>query len=258
MDKERFLQSGLLEQYVLGLTSGEENEEVEWYAQTFPEIQSEIDSLRNAVKQYAESQISTPDSRVVDQEQTKDHLSISSKKRATSRAKVASQWLMAACLVLFGFFGISQYTQKNNAQQKVNQLRRDFIAYKSDCEKNQQRIYALETQLDFFQHRKTAPLQLEGTNLAPGSKVRVFWNELQKTAMLQVLALPEHPTSKQYQIWADIDGKMVNLGLINSKSEEPQPIRCLPKAASLNITLEPLGGSEEPHVDQLYANVNLQ
>ena len=57
MDKERFLQSGLLEQYVLGLTSEEENEEVERYARAFPEIQSEIDILQIAVMQYAEEQI---------------------------------------------------------------------------------------------------------------------------------------------------------------------------------------------------------
>ena len=54
MDKERFLESGLLEQYVLGLTSEEETREVERYAQAFPEIRAEIDLLRKAVRQYAE------------------------------------------------------------------------------------------------------------------------------------------------------------------------------------------------------------
>ena len=37
-DKESILQSGLLEQYVLGLTTPEQNKEVESYAQAYPEI----------------------------------------------------------------------------------------------------------------------------------------------------------------------------------------------------------------------------
>ena len=53
MDKERFLKTGLLEQYVLGLTTPEEDLEVERYAESFPEIQSEIDSMRSAMEEYA-------------------------------------------------------------------------------------------------------------------------------------------------------------------------------------------------------------
>jgi hypothetical protein len=38
MDKEKFLQSGLLEQYVLGLTDPEEEEVVNHYLERFPEL----------------------------------------------------------------------------------------------------------------------------------------------------------------------------------------------------------------------------
>ena len=53
MNKERFLASGLIEQYVLGLTTPDEAQEVERYARAYPEVQAEIDALRGAIEQYA-------------------------------------------------------------------------------------------------------------------------------------------------------------------------------------------------------------
>ncbi|PHN05075.1 anti-sigma factor [Flavilitoribacter nigricans] len=258
MDKERFLQSGLLEQYVLGLTTEEENEEVERYAHAFPEIQSEIDLLRNAVRQYAEEQIATPkinhhpylSASPTAQEDEEDFFTEKS-------APAMSQWIMAIFLVLFAAFGFYYFSQAQRSQERLSQLNKNFIAFKNDCQKEQESLQELQQQVAFYENNLTSPLQLEGTSLAPDSEVRVFWNEQEQLAVVQVFSLPDHPVSKQYQIWADIAGTMVNLGMIDAHNTEPQIIRCLPKASSLNITLEPVGGSKVPHVDQLYANVSL-
>ena len=53
MDKEKFLSSGLLDQYVLGLTSAKEAEIVHRYAEAFPDIKATIISLQSALEQYA-------------------------------------------------------------------------------------------------------------------------------------------------------------------------------------------------------------
>ena len=62
MNKERFLASGLIEQYVLGLTTPDEAQEVERYARAYPEVQAEIDALRGAIEQYA-AQYAVPPSK---------------------------------------------------------------------------------------------------------------------------------------------------------------------------------------------------
>ena len=259
MDKERFLQSGLLEQYVLGLTTEEEDEEVERYAQTFPEIRSEINLLRNAVRQYAEEQIGAPkiNNNVHVLNSLPEMSDDDSSPTPPGSGVMVNQWIMAACLVLFAIFGFYYFSQANRSQQEVSQLNRNFVAFKNDCQEDQQILQDLQQRVAFYQHPRTYPVQLKGTALAPESKVRVYWNEEEQKAMLQVFSLPELPQKEQYQIWADIDGKMVALGLIEADNPHPQMIRCLPQAGSLNITREPLGGSEEPHVDQMYANVNL-
>lgn len=249
------MQSGLLEQYVLGLTTEEESDEVERYAHTFPEIQAEIDLLRNALKEYAEAQIGPTKIKKLPNGNGNSAIPQNPLRVRTTRAR--RNWLLPLCLLLAGIFAFFQFSEAKQAKHQVSELSRDFLAFKSDCKKHQQSLHELEEKLAFYQHDSTAPLQLEGTSLAPDSKVRIFWNEHNETALLQVVSLPDLPQSKQYQVWADINGKMVNLGLIDPRLEKPQSIRCFPKASSLNITLEPLGGSDEPHVDQLYANVNL-
>lgn len=258
MDKERFLQSGLLEQYVLGLTTEEENEEVQRYARAFPEIQSEISMLQSAVKQYAEEQIGAPkvNSSKVPHSIPKT-TATNVQQQPASQSSSIGFWILGLGLALSAIFSIYYYSEAKNSQQKVAKLNNNLLAFQKECEKDREMRLDLERQLAFYQHDRTRPIQLQGTQLAPNSKVRVFWNEQEKVALIQVFSLPDHPGDKQYQIWADKGGKMINLGLLDAHSSEPQIIQCLPQASSLNITLEPAGGSKEPHVEQLYANVTL-
>lgn len=259
MDKERFLQSGLLEQYVLGLTSEEENEEVERYARAFPEIQSEIDILQIAVMQYAEEQIGAskaPEMPGVNG-QSAGAWESKAKQPAKSQGRTTGFWVVTALLGLSVIFGFYYFSQAQNSQERITQLNNNLVAYQKDCEKEQQTLQSLQQQLAFYEHTGTWPLQLTGTPLSPDSRIRVYWNEQEKQAMLQIVSLPDAPADKQYQLWADKDGEMVDLGLIDSHNHQPQAIRCLPKASRLNITLEPVGGSKEPHVDQIFAATNL-
>ena len=63
--------------------------------------------------------------------------------------------------------------------------------------------------------------------------------------------LPPPPVGKTYQIWADIDSKMVDMGVINYEDKKMISIPHMVNAASLNITLEQEGGSDHPDVSQL-------
>lgn len=257
MDKERFLQSGLLEQYVLGLTTEEENEEVQRYAKAFPEIEAEIFMLQNAVKQYAEAQIGAPKVNAAGAKNSNPQPRKEQDAQSSSRGSALGLWLLAALLGLSAVFGFYYYSAAKNSEQQVAQLNNNLLTFQEDCNKDRETLLDLQQQIAFLQHNHTRPIQLKGTSLAPDSEVRIFWNEEEKVALLQVFSLPEHSKDMQYQIWADKEGKMVNLGTIDDHNSEPQIIQCLPQASSLNITLEPAGGSQEPHVEHLYAVIDL-
>ena len=81
---------------------------------------------------------------------------------------------MVACLALFGIFGIYQYTQHQKSQEQIARVKAELVEFRTKCESSQQALHDMERQLAFYQHRQTAPLQLNGTDLAPGSRVRVL------------------------------------------------------------------------------------
>jgi anti-sigma-K factor RskA len=106
----------------------------------------------------------------------------------------------------------------------------------------------------FLKDPQTQPMLLQGTAYAPQAAALVYWNEEMHTAMINPFKLSPLNRNQQYQIWADVDGKMVNAGLISTQLEKYQSLKYLPNAKSLNITIEPLGGSQAPTVSRLVAN----
>ena len=55
MDVKEYIASGILELYVAGALSPEENLEVQHYALQYPEIQKEIEAIENAVLELTEA-----------------------------------------------------------------------------------------------------------------------------------------------------------------------------------------------------------
>ncbi|MCB0630694.1 MAG: anti-sigma factor [Saprospiraceae bacterium] len=253
MDKERFMQSGLLEQYVLGLTTEEESAEVERYAAIFPEVEEEIDTLRKAMKHYAQEQIARLELKKESNGSSTQTTPLPAPLATTGNKRAI--WLLTIGLLLSGVLSFHFYNQYRESRQQLSQLRRNL----NNVERSyQSELTNLNAQLSFLLHNHTNYLHLNATPLAPGTDVRVFWNESDQKAFLQVFYLPPQPQGKQYHIWAEIDGAMKDLGPIELSEHHPQPIPCLPKVQSLNIALESKDTLDHPEEDQLYARVDMQ
>ena len=55
MDIDKYIKSGILEQYILGLSSPEERKEIEFLAKKYPEINKGICDLQNCMEEYSET-----------------------------------------------------------------------------------------------------------------------------------------------------------------------------------------------------------
>ena len=69
--------------------------------------------------------------------------------------------------------------------------------------------------------------------------------------------LPQLPEEKCYQMWAEVNGELVNLGIVK-EFEDPKQMFALPYAdnAISYITIEPKGGNLKPTTDNIVANIN--
>lgn len=246
MDKEQFLNSGLLEQYVLGLTSSEEDQIVQQYLEVFPELNSEVNVLHQAMQQYAmEQSISPPKSQ--------HHPSLNGS--STSARDIIGNFNWSR-LAIMGLIGLSFFFFRTNQQQgkAIMQVEAEYAALKTYCQASQSKVHAQQLTLDKVHHPHTASILLAGTTIAPGYFALAHWNPTLKEGWIDPTKLPTLPEGKQYQVWADVDGEMIGIGLIPPQSQVLISVTYIAHAESINITEEELGGADHPNVNMLTAN----
>ncbi len=259
MKKEirEFLNTGLLEQYVLGLLEPSESAEVEDYIQKYPEVRSvyqEIqDGINNMMAASAKPVPGGVKASIMEQIDSVPPMNSSSSAPKTS----TFNWLPIAAgfALLFGTVSFFQWNNNQGKDQALATLERDFTAYKEACETRQLNYANLQKQLEFINHSETDKFLLKGNEKATDFQVIAYWNDFAKKSMLRINEMPQLPDNQCFQMWADVDGKMLNLGIINSTDDLFVDFKYLANAESLNVTIEPKGGSDHPTVVDLVANV---
>lgn len=230
MDKEEFLASGLLEQYVLGLTTPEEDREVERFARKYPDIAEKIITLRGGVQKYAEEQ-------------------------PIPKVKAAKAGYFPYILVIILAIGLLwQWKAHRYTAAELLKVNAEYAAFREGCENDHKENIAAAQVYELLRAPHTHQVNLHGTALAPDAHAMVYWNPERQRVYCSLTNLPAPPAGKQYQLWAEVRGEMVNMGILTAMPMQLQPMLFIQAAESFNITLEPMGGSDHPDVGQLYAN----
>ncbi|MBK7408753.1 MAG: anti-sigma factor [Saprospirales bacterium] len=151
-------------------------------------------------------------------------------------------------------WGVYGALQTDIRYQQFRDLQEAHTLLLKDCENKGQSHEALADLTSFIQHRHTAKIILNGCALSQGAFAIAYWNPAAQKGYIDIGSLPPPPKGKTYQLWADVEGHMVNAGTVSCQAGQLQEIRFIEQAASLNITLEPDGGSKEPTVSLLQAN----
>ncbi|MEZ5039875.1 MAG: anti-sigma factor [Saprospiraceae bacterium] len=257
MDKNQFLASGLLEQYVLGLTSSSETEEVEEWLRLYPELKQEVKVMHDALEKYSLSQGITPPPRLrskvlnkLDSERLVSGLQVEPNLSSPTQGSRLMNWKTLIWPIAASLAVVILLVKNNDLSHNISSMQAELAQTKAVCEEEAKRFQA------FIQHPATQAIKLKGGALAPDAAVTIYWNPDQRLAFLDTSTLPILPDpEKQFQIWADVEGEMINLGLLKQSAKETlQPIAFLEKTESLNLTLEPIGGSAHPHVEFLFAS----
>lgn len=261
MTKEEFIKTGLCEQFVLGLTSPEENEMVVEMLERYPELKKDCMQLEGCMEKYARSHAITPPpglrKTVLDKidevaAQSSD-AAVQNQVPPRSGIFIPTWGAIAAAASLVGllFFSFFAWDGKTSAENEMSILSTQFEQFQKDCEQTESERKLYASQATFLKDPKTIHVHLRGTANAPQALAIVFWNETKDNAYLKLENLPPPPAGKTYQMWADIDSKMVDMGTFEHDPEKMIPLPFMANAASLNVTLEDDGGSDHPDVSQL-------
>ncbi len=246
---DKILNSDLLQRYITGDVTPTERIKVDMLRVDYREIRERLKELEYQLEQDHISQAITPP------EGTKDCVIKAlnpeaktgiPKTSTTSRQLGNKSWLAVAASFLVGAAVVGFTLTKNNRslQKQNTQLSADLTALTDACN-------IINEQYAFINAPETTPIVLENINSGDYQAV-VYWNDTKQASYLRCLNLPKLDSGKTYQIWADVNHKMLSLGTFSS-GKELIALGYYDHATSLNITVEPWGGSDQPTLETLTA-----
>lgn len=254
MEKQEIISSGLLELHAAGLTSETEARSVEQWLVEFPEVAEEYAAIAAGLEAYANANAVQPSPSVkqrifekINQDQNGRLVAMtdSPSKPITGVPAFWRSVAAAAVLLLIGSIALNvvnynKYTQANNDLTSTQQA----LALLE--EKNQ----SMEADMSVVQSKYSVPVALKGLEAAPDAAAKIFWMQNTGEVFIDPSNLPEAPQGKQYQLWAIVDGKPVDAGMIlTSKKGDRyriQKMKSFGKAEAFAVTLEKEKGNPTP------------
>ena len=258
MNKEEFISSGLLELYAMGISSPEESKIVEDHLTQFPELKSELNDIELSLEKYAQSNSLRPSPSV--KEQLFTQLFPRSAKNENTSAPIIplnkktpvplfyKSVAAAAFILLIGSIIVNyNYYNKYHDADRQLQLARETISKQGRSNES------LKEDLNVVTNKYSQPVVLNGTPKAPDAVAKIFWMKNTGEVYIDPTNLPKAPEGKQYQLWAIVDGKPVDGGMIETAKGiyYIQKMKTFGKAEAFAITLENTGGSPTPTMDEM-------
>lgn len=235
---QSFINSGLIDKYILGDTSITETVEVEHYISEYPEIDREYNRLQNNLEIISKSNAVSPPKHVLESilEDIKEKpvIDINIPKQHTPWYSVAASFAAVA----FAVMSFLMY-QKNMVLIDENQVVVDEIFdLRSDIQENNNKLDNVMLQFMKLNNPETEKYVLRGNSRAKDLKTVAYINQIDKTSMIDVVSLPKLPAEQQFQIWAELQDRMVSLGILDANNRNLESIPYMENALGLSITIE--------------------
>ncbi|RLJ72072.1 anti-sigma-K factor rskA [Pedobacter alluvionis] len=273
-----YIESGVLELYVLGDLSPEETLQVEEMASQNPEVRDEIAAIEQAMEQYAVQNAIEPsadiETRLFEKlglSEVEENVNVQPEPIYTeepriirldgSDAKVRTlRYALVACIALLVVSTAAlfiTYNKLNAAHDQIASLNLDKQKFAGIVSKLEFENQGLDNMAAMADSKEWATIRMAGQAFSPASKMKVYWNKKDKSVLINYVAmdLPKTDAEHQYQLWALVNGKPVSLGVFgktdSTNNEALVKMQTIQEAQAFAVTLEPMGGSVNPTMDKL-------
>lgn len=271
MNIKEYIESGILEAYVLGALTQEERTEVEANVNMYPELAGELEAIERTMLQLAEEQAETPPDFMLERiwiDLNKDNSTVANvapeeeqpqsvpppktiplvpQAPAKPSWQRAAVWAAVLVSVLTNFVLLSQ---RNNSRQQQEVLTAKIDSLNSSQQALAATLTAYKKEMDILAApgMQTVVMRKEGNNSMAGM---VYWSKEKGDTYLALHNMPMPPKGKQYQLWVIQDGKPVDMGVISNEMiakdgmMQKIPMTVL-SGQAFAISLEKEGGNPTP------------
>jgi Anti-sigma-K factor rskA len=254
VNKEDIISSGLLEAYVMGDTTPIENAQVEQWCVQYPEVNDEIIAIEKNLEAYAFANAITPSINVKEKivAAIKIPLQINTQNNGSAKIVSITPWkniAAAAVALLIGsaIFNVIYFGKYKDASAKYEDSEKTIATLNANL--------AEETnEMNVIRSKYSLPLKLKPDIAPKDADAKIYWLTNTGEIYIDPSNLPTTPKGMQYQLWAIVDGKAIDGGLIVSKDGKlrMQKMKTFGRAQAFAVTLEVEGGvvasKEKPYV----------
>ncbi|MFD2784039.1 anti-sigma factor [Hymenobacter rubripertinctus] len=289
MDTQEYIESGILEEYALGVLSEVERANVERIAREHLVINQELKDIIAGLDGYAQAHALPPPpalrERVLEAwQQAAREMAPPQKAAATAAealprmvassapmpeaaapreavvrqmpaaANAGRRWMIAASVALLLLSALGNYLlysrlKETEANLQVAQTEQSRYAATQKAALNER-----DQQLAVLRNEAFQPVDLKGTPKAPDALARVYYNARTKAVYVDVRNLPALPEGKQYQLWALDNGQPVDAGMLanaTAAGDSIQQMKNIASAQAFALTVEDIGGVVSPTMSTL-------
>jgi anti-sigma-K factor RskA len=259
VNTREYIESGVLELYIFDQLSEAERKEVEAMCAQYPEVLFELEAIQASVNGYATSHKRNPDPALKQRILSKLDLADAAEPKLVSMNSGATgsyRWLAAASIALFivsGSANLYLYNKYQNVTGQLAELQSKNSVLADNNVHLTKEIDAVSNDLTTVSSPSNLRIELAGLPLSPAAKALIFWDKERKATYINTSELPPIAQGRQYQLWAIVDGKPVDLGVLPTGKQQTALLKVKDVSApqAFAITIEPVGGSANPTMDQM-------
>lgn len=262
MNTKEYIESGILEAYVLGSLTNVERKQVEANIAMYPEIAAEVANIEGTMQHFAEATAVAPPDYMQDKIWSAIQSDVLNKDKANPTKivplnppiqKMQFTWMRAAAVaVLLGSMALNFYLlhQNNrlNDSRTANTKLFDSLAKQQSVMLAQIDHYKKESNMMADPGMKTVVMQsmIKGHPMV----ATVYWSKDNGDTYIAMQHLPPAPSGMQYQMWVIQNGKPVSMGMLPNELAVANGMEKLEMKVTdgqaFAISLEKEGGNPSP------------
>lgn len=265
MEAKQLIESGALELYVMNSLPAEEMKQIDDLRKQEVSVNEELLRIENALEDFAFAQSRKPKPELKEEIAARIGLGVEldldmeNIKAVIIHLKPLMRLAAAAAILLIVGLSIGTvyfYAKFRSAKEELVCLHQAQSVLAQHTNNIIKESESARAQLAFITNPENKQIILSGLKISPSSKAIVYWNKASGTTYINCSGLPSVEGSEQFQLWALVDGKPVDMGVL-SKDCSIAEMKPILNASAFAITLEPLGGRTTPTMEKMYVIGNV-
>lgn len=271
------METGILELYVLGDITPDEKLQVEAMVLKHPEVKAELDAIEQSMELYAKENAVEPseklrgrilgslltnlgdDNNFTSAPQHQESDTYEEDNIVALPARKESNFYKYAFAASFTLL-IASSIALVDINDKLQTSKSELVAMTLDRQKIANNVNLMDKELNVLRDTSYKLIHLKGTAKTPSSVITLAFSPANKKVVMDManMSMPKNDKDHQYQLWALVGGKPVDLGVFDSTGDSTsidisriKEMKSIASADAFAVTLEPRGGSVNPTLDQM-------